>query len=93
MDLRVGVEVAHTLDVHHNQLLPGTLKCEVAEGLGVRCGGDRKTKVTNHKRPGCGLRIHTSATTAGLQHLSSAHGGAFLCKKKLHMGCLGGSVG
>lgn len=33
VDLWVGVEVAHTLDVHHNQLMAGTLKCEVAEGL------------------------------------------------------------
>lgn len=33
VDLRVGVEVAHTLDVHHNQLMARTLKREVAEGL------------------------------------------------------------
>lgn len=55
MDLRVSVEVAHTLDVYHNQLMSGTLKCEVAEGLGVGQGGDRDSKVTDHKRPGCGL--------------------------------------
>lgn len=42
VDLRVSVEVAYTLDVHHNQLMAGALKCEVAEGL----WGDRKKKGT-----------------------------------------------
>lgn len=43
VDLRVGVEVAHALDVHHDQLVAGTLEREVAEGL----RGDRRG-------PGCG---------------------------------------
>lgn len=42
MDLWVGVEVTHTLDVHHDQLMARTLKGEVAEGL----WGNRKEKVT-----------------------------------------------
>ena len=33
VDLGVRVEVPHTLDVHHDQLVPRTLKREVAESL------------------------------------------------------------
>lgn len=74
MDLWVGVEVTHTLDVHHNQLVAGTLKGEVAEGL----WGDMKEKVTTRDQAvGC--------TNAGrqcserFQHPTSAHvGGLYL---------------
>ena len=34
VDLRVGVEVAHSLDVNDDQLVAGSLKGEVGEGLG-----------------------------------------------------------
>lgn len=33
VDLRVGVQVPHPLDVHHDQLVARTLEGEVAEGL------------------------------------------------------------
>lgn len=33
MDLRVGVEISHSLDVHHDQLVARALKREVTEGL------------------------------------------------------------
>lgn len=33
VDLRVGVEVAHPLDVHHDQLVSRALEGEVTEGL------------------------------------------------------------
>lgn len=33
VDLRVGVEVAHPLDVHHDQLVSRPLEGEVTEGL------------------------------------------------------------
>ena len=33
VDLWVGIKVTHTLDVHYNQLMTRTLKCEMAEGL------------------------------------------------------------
>ena len=46
MDLRVSVEITHTLDVHHNQLVAGTLKREVAEGL-----WGEKEKVTAETTP------------------------------------------
>lgn len=42
VDLWVSVKVAHTLDVHHNQLVTRTLKCEVAEGL---CRGQEEKAV------------------------------------------------
>lgn len=33
MDLRVGVKISDTLDVHHDQLVSRPLEAEVAEGL------------------------------------------------------------
>lgn len=42
VDLWVSVKVTHTLDVHHNQLMTRTLKCEVAEGL---CRGQQEKVV------------------------------------------------
>lgn len=48
VDLWISVKVPHTLNVHHNQLMTRTLKCEVAEGL---CRG-RKRRSWN--RPDCG---------------------------------------
>lgn len=39
VDLWISVKVSHTLDVHHNQLMTRTLKCEVAEGL---CRGRKR---------------------------------------------------
>lgn len=70
MDLWVGVEVTHTLDVHHNQLVAGTLKSEVAEGL----WGDMKEKVTTRDQAvGCtNTGRHCSER---FQHPTSAHVG------------------
>lgn len=49
VDLWISVKVPHTLDVHHNQLMTRTLKCEVAEGL---CRGRKRRSCS---RPDCGL--------------------------------------
>ena len=77
MDLWVGVEVTHALDVHNNQLVAGTLKCEVAEGL----WGEKKEKVTAETRL---WAAWTSAGTAlmgcGTPALPTL--GAFLCREE-----------
>lgn len=75
MDLRVGVEVAHALDVHHNQLVAGTLKREVAEGL----WGEKKEKVTAETRQWAAWTpAGTALTGCGTPALPTL--GAFLCR-------------
>lgn len=75
MDLGVSVEVAHTLDVHYNQLMARTLKCEVAEGL---WGGRKKRVVPRDQVVGY---VDTGQPLFwGLEHSSSAQVGGFLHK-------------
>lgn len=42
VDLWVSIKVAHTLDVHYNQLMTRTFKCEMAEGL---CPGRKRKQL------------------------------------------------
>ena len=77
MDLWVGIEVTHALDVHHNQLVAGTLKREVAEGL----WGKKKEKMTTETRlwaawTPAGTAL-TGCSTPALLTL-----GVFLCREK-----------
>lgn len=76
MDLRVSVEITHTLDVHHNQLVAGTLKREVAEGL-----WGEKEKVTAE------TRLWAAWTPAGTALMGCGTPalptlGAFLCREE-----------
>ena len=77
MDLRVGVEVAHALDVHHNQLVARTLKREVAEGM----WGEKKEKLNTETRLWAAWTpADTAPTGCGIPALPTL--GAFLCREE-----------